>query len=523
MAATERVTGGRVAGSGRLAVNTLLLYFRMMVAMAVNLYTVRVVLTALGAVDYGIYDVVSGLVLLLSSASSVLATATQRFYAIALGEGVAGRFRAVFSASVFLYVVLAMAVLVVGETAGLWFVNSVLVIPVERSAAANLVFQYSLITFVLGVAHIPFSSAIISHENLGLFAAVSISESMAKFTAASLLGVLPWDALPSYAAALLVVALLVAVVFGRLATVRYEECRFEMPRDGALLRELLVFSGWLFFGSLAGVGLVQVISIFVNIFFGPAVGAARAISLQLGNAISIFTGSLITAARPAMIRAYTERSFDYLNGVFNVSNKFIFYGLIVVSSPLLFEMDTVLGLWLGTPGETEVLFSRLMLVYAVIMALNNPISVIIQATGRVREYHMLVETFTLLCVPATWVLYAMGSPAWSAYVAMITAAVVAHGARVWCLRRYYPAFNLSAYGRGFLLPAMAVLAVVAVLMCGVHLQVRDRLLRLIAQAVAAPIATICLAWAIGLAPSERALLFSALRSRRRPAVAGDRP
>ena len=500
------MTARRAAGSSRIAVNTALLYLRMMVVMAVNLYAVRVVLAALGAVDYGIYDVVAGLVLLLSSASNVLATATQRFYATALGEHVPGRFAAVFSTSVALYGLLSLSVLVLGETVGLWFVNAVLVIPAERLAAANIVYQFSLFTFILGIVHIPFSSAIISHEDLGLYAAVSVLESIAKLGAAMLLSRLPSDALPTYAGALLVVASLVALTFGLLARARYAECRIQRPFERGLFGRMLAFSGWLSFGSLAGVGLVQVISILVNLFFGPAVSAARAISLQLSNAISIFTGSLITAARPAMIRAYTEGAFEYLNGVFNVSNKFILYGLTVICAPLLFEMETVLGLWLGTPGEMTVLFSRLILVYAVIMALNNPISVIIHATGHVKEYHVLVETFTLLCVPATYLLYASGYPASAAYVAMILAAVAAHGARLWCLRRYYAGFDLSAYVRGFMLPAALVVALVCAVLYGVHLQVHGPLLRLALQVAASTLLTLGLAYAIGMTRGERDVL-----------------
>lgn len=513
------MTTRRAVGSGRIAVNTALLYLRMMVVMAINLYAVRVVLAALGAVDYGIYDVVAGLVLLLSSASNVLATATQRFYAIALGEGLAGRFTAVFSTSVALYGLLSLAVLLLGETVGLWFVNAVLVIPAERLAAANVVYQFSLFTFIFGIVHIPFSSAIISHEDLGLYAAVSVAESVAKLGAALLLSRLPADALPTYAAALMVVALLVALAFGVLARARYAECRIQRPLEKGLFGQILAFSGWLSFGSLAGVGLVQVISILVNLFFGPAVSAARAISLQLSNAISIFTGSLITAARPAMIRAYTEGAFEYLNGVFNVSNKFILYGLTVICAPLLFEMETVLGLWLGTPGEMTVLFSRLILVYAVIMALNNPISVIIHATGHVKEYHVLVETFTLLCVPATYLLYASGYPASAAYVAMILAAVAAHAARLWCLRRYYLGFELSSYLRDFLLPAALVLALVSAVLYGLHLQVQGPMLRLALQLLASTLLTLGLAYAIGMTRAERDVLKRLVAARFAPTEA----
>jgi O-antigen/teichoic acid export membrane protein len=258
---------------------------------------------------------------------------------------------------------------------------------------------------------------------------------------------------------------------------------------------------------------VQVLSILVNLFFGPAVSAARAISLQLSNAISIFTGSLVTAARPAMIRAHSEGAFEYLNILFSASNKFIFYGLTLLCAPIIFEMDTVLGLWLGTPSNMAVLFSRLILVYAVIMALNNPISVIVQATGHVKEYHLVVETFTLLCVPATYLLYRLGFPALMAYIVMIIAAVAAHAARLWCIRRYYHGFDLSEYLRDFILPALTVLAILAAVLYGVHRSVANALLRLVVQVGTSSVLTLGLGYVIGITRAERGLLKGVLRAR----------
>ncbi|MFN0097613.1 MAG: polysaccharide biosynthesis protein [Gemmatimonadaceae bacterium] len=495
----------------RIALNTALLYARMVIVMVINLYTVRLVLNALGVIDYGIFDVVAGLILVLSSVSNVVATATQRYFAIALGERSPTRFQAIFSVSVVLYVGFAVLVVLLGETAGLWFVNHGLVIPPEKLRVANLVYQLSIFTFLSGVIHLPFSSAIITHEHLGTYAAVSIVESVLKLVAAFLIPVFPYEPVLVHGAALLLVALGTASAFIVIAVTRYPTCRFRMPSDAAPFRELLGFSGWSLFGSVAGVGLVQVISVLVNMFFGPAISTARAISLQLSNAVTIFSGSLMTAVKPAMIRSYSEQSFDFLNRIFNLSNKFIFFGLSVICLPLAFEMDTVLRLWLGTAEASTVLFSRLIIVYALIMALNNPISVVIQATGHVREYHLLVEPFTLLCVPATYLLFRLGYPAYTTYLAMIAAALLSHAVRLWCLKRYYPPFDLAAYGTAFVLPSVVVVALVCGALAFVHAAVALVPLRLLLQGLVSCAMTGVLVLLFGVTRDERAALRAVRR------------
>lgn len=478
----------------------------MIVVMIINLYTVRLVLNALGVVNYGIYDVVAGLIYVMSSVSNVLATATQRYYAVAIGEKSKQGFQDIFSASLVLYAVLAVSVLVLGESVGLWFVNNVLVVPQEKLAVANGVYQLSILTFILGIVHLPFSSAIIAHEDLGAYAAISIVESVVKLVAAHLIAVVPFDGVLYHGFSLTAVALLVALCFGYFAIRRYSECRFKYPTDQGVFRDIIRFAGWSLFGSAAGVGLVQGVTILVNVFFGPALSTARAISLQLSNTVSIFTGSLMTAVRPSMIKSYTEQSFDFLNQIFNLSNKFIFFGLLVVCLPMLLEMDAILALWLGPVDSHVVLFSRLIVVYSLIMALNNPISVIIQATGHVKEYHLLVEPVMLLCVPATFILFKLGYPAYTTYVAMILAASLSHAARLWCLKRFYREFSLSAYLCGFVLPSIAVLAIVGSVLYAVHLIVTGVLLRFGVQFALSLSLTLLFAYALGMTSAEKALL-----------------
>lgn len=442
--------------SNRLAKNSILLYTRMIIVMIINLYTVRIVLKALGAVDYGINDVVAGVITMLISLSSVLSTATQRYYSSAIGENRINRLRDIFSTSVNIYLVLSLIVVILGETIGLWFVNNYLVIPDNRINAANWIYQFSIFSFIFTFLQVPYSAAVIAREDMGIFTIISTTECLLKFSAAFLIVMVPKDRLVVYGAGLLLISFLVMISYILVGYFKYAECRYKLQREKKLFKELISFSGWSLFGSLAGVGMSQITTILINVFFGPLFNAARAISFQFNFALSSLTASFLMALRPQMIKSYAEESYLYLNKIFNLSNKVIYYGLLIVSLPLIFEMNTVLFFWLNKTDSETILFSRLILIYTLIMSLNNPISIIIQAIGRVKEYHLPVETITLLCVPVTYVLFKFGFPAYSTYLVMILAAIVSHFIRLICLKKFYKHFEYSEYLKSFVMPAFFI-------------------------------------------------------------------
>ena len=463
----------------RIAKNTTLLYIRMMVVMVINLYAVRLVLNALGVEDFGIYNVIAGVITMLYSVSSVLSSATQRFYSSSVGENNLKHLREIFSTSLYIYVILSVIVLVIGETIGLWFVNTQLVIPDNRMNAANWVYQLSIFSFIASIMQVPFSAATIAHEDMGIFSIISTSETVLKLLSIFLIFIIPIDRLIIYGATLFVISVLVLISYILIAKKRYPECNYKKPTQKELFKELLSFSGWSFFGSIAGVGMSQVNTILINIFFGPIVNAARAISFQFNQALTSFVSSFILAVRTPMIKSYAEDSHLYLIKIFNISNKFIYYCLIMICLPVFLEMDTILNLWLKTTDSQTILFSRLILIYTLIISLNNPISIIIHATGHVKEYHLSVETFTLLCVPATYILFKLGYPAYSTYIAMIVTAVLAHLVRLICLKRYFKHFSYSEYVKSFVIPALFITIATAIIVTFVHKSILDPALRIV--------------------------------------------
>ena len=260
------------------------------------------------------------------------------------------------------------------------------------------------------------------------------------------------------------------------------------------------------FSSLAGTGINQINTILVNIFFGPVANAARAIALQVNSAMNSFTASFLTAIKPPMIKSYAEGNYVYLDKIFYLSNKFVYYCLIMICMPLIFEMDTVLMLWLKSTDSQTILFARLVLIYALIMSLNNPISIIIQATGKIKSYSVWVEIPTLLSVPATYMFFKLGYPAYSTFVVIIVAAIIAHIIRLICLKKNYNSFDFIVYMKNFILPAIFITFIVVLLGYLFHISILNSLVRLGVIVFISVLFTLLFVFLLGLSADERRML-----------------
>lgn len=489
--------------SKRIATNTILLYGRMLVLMVINLITVRVVLLALGVEDYGIYNAVAGVITMLNCISSVLSNATQRFYSIQLGQKNDEGLARVFSVSLDVYIILVAGVLFLAETAGLWFVNNKLIIPMERIVAANWAYQFSMLTFVVTILPMPYLSAILAHEKMGAYSLFTTCEYIVKLLFAILLSVLKGDVLIYYALFQFLAQTLLMVSYMSYGRRQFMECHYKPFRKDDMHKDILSFSGWTLFGSVAGIGMNQVMTILYNIFFGPIITGARAISLQLNAALTSFSNSFIVAIRPPMIKSYSESNDTYLMKLFNMGNKFIFYSLIMVTVPLLLEMDTVLKVWLKVTDVLTIRYSQLIIVYFLILALNTPISIIIQAVGKVKEYHLRVEIFTILCPILTYILFKSGCDSYYGYFAMILTISLSHIVRMICLKKYYKPFQYKDYIIKFLLPASGIGVVTYYVASIIHDLVSSPVHRIILVTLFSVLLVIILALYVGMTKEER--------------------
>lgn len=499
--------------SRRIASNTLVLFVRMFLLTLINLYAVRLVLNGLGEEDYGIFNTVAGVITTGICVSSVLELSMQRFYSVAMGEHDTQRLQSIFSASIVIILILVALIILLLETVGLWFLNTHIVIPAARMATTQWVYQFATASFVLSILQIPFTSAIFAHEEMGLYALVSTIDCLLKLSVAILINHIAEDHLMVYSAGLMLTALITCLSYSFIGRCRYQECRLKLTKDKKLYKGLLFFSGWALYGSIASVGLIQGSTILLNVFFGPVIVAAFAVSLQINNAFVTLCNSIVMAFRPAMIKAYAEKNFGYLNKLFSISNKIILYGLAIVAIPLFTEMDTILRWWLVNVSTQTILFARLVIIYALCLALNNPISIIMHASGHIKEYNLPVETITIMCVPVSWILFFFGNPAHFIFLSMTGVCLIAHIIRLICLHFFYRNLSVRKYLRSFLLPATIILCCCITITYILHTSLSSTMWRLPVIFVASPIICTLLTYCFGFNQEERFTLKNIIKYR----------
>lgn len=482
-----------------------MMYGRMLFVMLLSLYTVRVVLRVLGVEDYGIFDVVAGLVSVLAVVSGTMETATQRYYAISIGEKIENKIKQIFSLSVGIYIIISVFILILGETIGLWFVNSHLQIPAERMVAANWIYQFSLISIVLSMLTVPFSSMMIAHEDIGIFSVISIIENVLKLLIVYAISLFDADKLIVYGALGVLVVLVKFFIFIYFTRLKYKECRFMIYWDAALFKSMLAYSGWTLFGAAAGVANNQGNNILINIFFGPVTNASRSIAFQVSNAVSSFCNNLFVVMRPPMIKSYAENNTGYMMYLFYLSSRLSYYLMLMIFIPLIIETNTVLILWLGRTSEEMVVFTRLTLIYTIILSQHNPITTIIQATGRVKIYFSVVESSTLLSLPLTYVFFKSGYPAATTFVISILVFLVAHFLRLYILKKVI-IFSIFEYIKKFIFPILLVSLVSFILPLYLYFNLSENSTRLIYITITSTLSTLVAIYLLGINRSERLIL-----------------
>lgn len=504
MADNQPTVQNSYSKSKRIASNTLVLFVRMFILTILNLYAVRLVLKGLGEEDYGIFNTIAGVVTLSSFISGVMALSIQRFYSIALGEGDKQRLKDIFSASMNILFVLSLILFVLFETIGVWFIRTHISIPIDRIDATWWIFQFALFAFISSIMQIPYTAAIYAHEDMGVYALISTIECIMRVGVAFLIGKMMMDNLVFYGMGIMVAAIIVFFMYMWYGYKHYYECHYSFSPNKIIYKNLLTFSGWTIFGTIANVGIIQGSIILLGMFFGPIINAAFGIALQINNAFQSLCNSMVLPFRSAMMRAYAEKEFGYLDKLFAMNNKFIFYVLLAVSLPILSEMETILHLWLGeNVSQNTLLFSRLIIIYVICMAMHNPITIIMQASGHVKEYHLPVESATLMCIPVTYVLFRLGLPSYSVFYSMIGVCVIAHVIRLLCLRRYYDGFSFGEYITSFILPALFVTIIGGLLTYYLHQHLDGVYSRLIIVGLLIPLVVFILVYLFGINRKEK--------------------
>ena len=418
----------------RIAKNTLLLYFRMLLTMVVSLYTSRVVLGALGVEDYGIYNVVGGVVAMFSMLSGSLSAAISRFITFELGTGNKDKLKRVFSSSVTIQMGLSAIILVLAETAGLWFLNNKMVIPESRMYAANWVYQLSLLTFVINLISIPYNAAIIAHERMSAFAYISIFEAVSKLVVAYCIVISPIDRLILYAIMLTTIAIIIRLIYGSYCKRKFEECTYHFIYDHDLFKQMFGFAGWNFIGASSALLRDQGGNIVINLFCGPAVNAARGIAVQVNAAIHSFVTNFMTALNPQITKSYASGDQKYLMTLLFQGARLSFYILLLLSLPVIINTHYILKLWLGQVPEHTVLFVQLVLIFGMCESISSPLITAMLATGKIRNYQLVVGGFQMMNLPISYVFLRLGAIPETVLIVAIAISQLCLAARLYMLR-----------------------------------------------------------------------------------------
>lgn len=442
----------------RIAINTIVLFLRMFVLTIVNLYSVRFVLIALGIVDYGLYNVIAALVTMGTCISGTLATSIQRYYSFALGKESTQDLTQIFSSSVLLIIHLSLLIVFFFSIVGPWFISYHMTIPETRYNTVLYVFFFSLISFVITTMQIPFLAAVFAHEEMRVYSIISTVDSILKLLLAYFLCLAPTDRLMLYGVGLVFIAVASFLCYAIYALKNYHECKFCKVTNKGLLKDMLSFSGWNFYGTLTGVATIQGSSLILNLFFGPVTNTSFSVGNQLYNAMISLINSVIVAFRPAMIKSFSINDFKYFNKLFSLSNKIVFYLLLILTIPLFIDMRSILIMWLGERSVNEeiIVFAKLYVLYTLFLALHNPITILMQAKGAIRNYVLSVESIMLLGLPLSICFFYIGMPSYFLIVSLIITCIIAHIVRMMFLFNTPIGYTLIDYIKQFVIPAIVI-------------------------------------------------------------------
>ena len=491
----------------RIAKNTLLLYFRMLFMMVVSLYTSRVVLNALGVEDFGIYNVVGGVVAMFSMLSGSLSSAITRFITYELGTDNHENLKKIFSSSVTIQIGLALLIILLAEAVGVWFLNVKMNIPDARIVAANWVFQFSILAFAINLISVPYNADIIAHEKMSAFAYISILEVVLKLAVVFLLLVFSYDKLILYAFLILMVQLLIRFCYSYYCNRHFEESKYHHIWDKSLFKEMTGFAGWSMFGNLSGVLFGQGLNMLLNVFFGPVVNAARAVSVQVQGAIQQFVGNFQMALNPQITKTYATGKMDDMHKLMYRSARFSFYLLFFLSLPVLFETEFILTVWLKNVPENAAIFLRIMICISLIYTLSNPLMVANQATGKVKRYQAICGSILLMILPVSYVCLKHGCPAYSVFIVHFIIESITQIVRMIILRPLI-GIRIVDYIKNIYMRVVAVIALSVVVPFIVYETMNETVMRFFVICIACVLSVGVMVYYVGLTGRERVFVKS---------------
>lgn len=496
----------------RILKNTGFLYIRMFLVMAISLFTSRIILKNLGVEDFGIYNVVGGVVAMMAVVNNSMAVATQRYITFSLGKEDLDALKRVFNTSLLIYIILSLLLVFLAETIGLWWINNKLVIPETRLLASNWVYQYAIVTCCLTLLVNPFNATIIAYERMDYYAYLSILEVVLKLTVAYAISVIPYDKLNIYGLLLMCVQFIIFIIYVAYCRAQFQECRFQYYKRNPLMKELLSYSGWNLLAAFSGVAKGQGLNIMLNAFFGPAVNAARGIAYQINAVISQFFNNFYTAVKPQITKYYAQNEHKEMINLVFMSARMSFFLILFISLPIMIETPTIIGLWLDTEIDYVVVFTRLIILISAIDAMANPLMTLMHATGKIKLYQLVISGTLILILPISYVcLKHFNCEPTSAFYVSLCVSIFGIFARLWLVNRKveFPIKNyiISVYGRCTLVALLS-----GVIPFVLSLYMTESVFRLIVTCIVCVFSSVTVIIVLGMNQNERTFISSRIKT-----------
>lgn len=491
-----------------IAKNTFFLYFRMLMTMGVGLFSSRIVLNALGVVDYGIYSLVGGVVAVFSFFNAAMTSATQRYLAFDIGKGDFENLKKTFNATVNIHFIIAVVILLLSETLGLWFVNSRLNFPESRASAVQWCYQFSVFTLLLGVVQIPYTAILTAREHMKVYAYMSILETVLKLLIIYLLLILDdTDKLILYSFLVFTVSFIIRMLYRIYCKKKFEETKYSFYYDSSFYKELAYYSGWNLFGNIASVARIQGNNIILNLFFGPIVNAAYGITSTLQGVLVSFVGNFQMAVNPQIVKSYAAGNPERTIELVNKGAKFSFFAMLLITSPILYDVEFWLKFWLGNVPDYTLSFVFLCLCNTLLDTISNPIMMGIQATGKIRQYQIVVGILVFLNLPVSYIMLLLTNNADIVFWVSIIISCIALYFRLYFLKKIIK-FNIAHFVKDVLLKIIGVVVLILVILFGLKFAFQgiSDLFAVLLQAAIVVMVNFGAIYFLGITMSERAFI-----------------
>lgn len=504
-----------VSNSSKIAYNTIALYGRSLIILAVSLFTSRVILKALGVEDYGINNVIGGVIGMLGFLNSTMSATYQRYFNVAMGEGKEQDIKMLCRTSLSIQLLLTFIVIALGETVGLWFLNDKLVIPESRMAAAQILYQVTIVSFILALFKSPFAALITAYEKMSIYAVFSIIEAVLRLGIAYTVFVFSGDKLIIYSLLCLFVSIIDFMLYVAFCVKRIKTTDIGFCWEKKQLSNMTSFSGWSIFGTLAYTLKSQGINILLNLFFGPVVNAARGVASQVMNAVNQFIHSFQTSFRPQLTKSYASGDIDYTMRLYYGATKLSYYLLFTITLPILLETNQILHLWLGeTVPEYSAVFTQIILLTSFVSAFANPTSAIAYATGKIKKFSIVVSFFNLLIVPVAYLFLKLGYGPTSAMVVSLIITIIVQIIRLFVVAGM-TGLKVFDYFQKVIIPVLMYSLLTLALPLAMKCLITESWMRVVAILFVTIFTSVLFAWLVGLNIVEKQFVMSKIKGLRK--------